>query len=151
MDVAAVERPQSALTHEGAAEVFKLAEKQPVRIKRRGEQPDEVLLSYDRYEAEQRFLQNLLLIARALAKGPEQMPDLEGMHWTKLFTVEDRSSMLLELIEAARASLERKDATIFNRTWKGWFRSAEVMNDPAALAALTAPVRVKKTIPLARP
>ena len=146
-----VERPQSALTHEGAGEVFQIAERQPVRIRRRGDAPDEVLLNYERYEAETRFLHNLLLVARALQKGVEQMPDLEGLQWTKLLEPALRRQMLLELLEAGRASVERQDAAIFNRTWKGWASTGEVLNDPEQFAALTRPIDPAQTIPLVRP
>ncbi len=145
-----VERPASALTHQGASEVFELAESQPVRIKRRGDAPDEVLLSYDQFAATVRFSARLVLLARALAKGAEQAPDLEGMHWTKLFSVAERRRMLGELLEAARAAIERGNPSIFNAVWKGWAESAELMGDPEAMARLTAPVE-SGLAPLPRP
>lgn len=146
MKPALVERPASALTHQGAAEVFDLAEKGPVLIKRRGRQPDEVLLKYEAYEGTVLFLQNLHLISRALVKGLEHMPDLEGMHWTKLFSISDRRRMLQELLESSRAAIERKDPSIFNRVWKGWAHSAELMNDGEAMAALTKPLNQAATV-----
>ena len=90
-------------------------------------------------------------MARALTKGPERMVDIEGLHWTKLFGAGERRTMLLELVEAARASSERKDPSIFNATWKGWAHSAELMNDPEALKALTTPVDADATVALTRP
>ena len=97
------------------------------------------------------FMRNLYLVARAKDKGLEQMPDLEGLHWTKLFPIDERAQMLGELMEAARAGLERNDASIFNATWKGWVHSAEAMNDPEAMAKLTAVINPTATIRLKRP
>ncbi len=150
MESAVLERPQSDLTHKGASEVFELADKQPVLIKRRHD-ADQVLLNAESYAGLLRFVQNLYLVTRALTKGPERMVDIEGLHWTKLFDADERRTMLLELVEAARASSERKDPAIFNATWKGWAHSAELMNDPAAMKALTAPVDADATVALARP
>jgi hypothetical protein len=145
-----IERQRSALTHTGAAEVFRLAEDAPVRIKGRGES-DRILLNAEQYDAEQTFVPRLCLLARALAKGIVGMTDLEGLQWTKLFDQAERAQMLAELIESARTTLERKDPSIFNATWKGWEHSAQVMDDPEALAKLTAPLDLASTIPLPRP
>lgn len=150
MESAVLERPQSDLTHTGASAVFELAEKQPVLIKRR-HNADQVLLSAETYDALLRFARNLYLVTRALTKGPERMVEIEGLHWSKLFDADERRTMLLELVEAARASSERKDPALFNATWKGWEHSAELMNDPEALRALTAPVDPDATVALARP
>ena len=150
MEAAVVERPRSSLTHSGANEVFELAAKAPVRIKGRNE-PDEILLNAEQYESWRTFLLRLLLVTRAMAKGADQMPDLEGLRWSKLFSRDERAQMLGELMEAARASLERNDASIFNATWKGWAHSSEAMSDPAAMAKLTAMIDPAKTIRLQRP
>lgn len=151
MGPAVAERSASALTHQGALEVFELAEKEPVRIKRRGQQPDEVLMNLEAYEATLRFVHSLYLLSRSFVKGVEQMPDLEGMHWTKLLSLDDRRKMLQELLESSRAAIERKDPAIFNRVWKGWAHSVELMNDAEAMARLTRPVDLTTTVPLPRP
>ena len=150
MEAAVIERSRSSLTHSGATEVFELAAKAPVRIRGRNE-PDAILLNAEHYDAWRAFQGRLFLLMRALEKGVEQMPDLEGLHWAKLFSGTDRRQMLGELVEAARASIERNDASIFNATWKGWASSAEAMSDPVALARLTAVIDPDKTIPLLRP
>lgn len=146
----AEERPASALTHEGAKKVLDLAAQQPVLIRRRGGAPDEVLLSYDRYAAWRRFDARVVMLARALEKGAEQMHDLDGMLWTKVFSVDDRKRMLAELVEAARSTTERDDPSVFNAAWKGWAESSEIMADPVRLARLTAPAGSAR-IPLPRP
>lgn len=151
MGPAVIEKPRSALTHKDASKVFDIAAKEPVRITSRGDDPDEVLLSAESYDAWRRLLRSLYLLTRALAKGAERMPDLEGMHWTKLFDLEERQQMLGELVEAARASLERNDASLFNATWKGWEHSAEALDDPDLLKKLTTPTEPTAMIPLPRP
>lgn len=147
-----VEVTRSSLTHAGAKRTFELAEKAPVLIKGgKGDAPDGVLMSAEQYEAERRFTRNLYLVTRALEKGAEAMPDLEGMQWSKLFSVADRRRMLGQLVESARASFERNDPTIFNAMWKGWVSSAQAMSDPEMMALLTGPVDHANTVPLSRP
>lgn len=145
-----VERRQSDLTHQGASEVFDLAEKQPVLIKRRDGE-DEILLNAETFDGLARFNRGLFLLTRAVRKGPDLMPDVDGLHWTKLLDLDERRAMLDELIEAARASFERQDASIFNATWKGWEHSAEVLDDPEVLKALLAPIEHAVIVPLERP
>ena len=78
------------------------------------------------------------------------MHELDGMQWTKVFSLDDRKQMLAELVEAARLTEESDDPSDFNSLWHAWAESADVMSDPELMARLTAPLGTKR-IPLPRP
>lgn len=146
-----VERPASALTHKEASAVFELAERQPVRIKRRGDKPDEILMLAEDFEGMQRFARNMVVLAKGLRVGEKDLPAVEGLLWTKALSLEDRRKMLGELVEAARSAAERADFWLFNATWKGWESAAGLESDPAAQRALLRPVDYSALVKLARP
>lgn len=145
------ERPASALTHKEASAVFELAERQPVRIKRRGDKPDEILMLADDFDGMQRFLRSMVILAKALRLGEAHLPAVEGLLWTKALSVQDRRKMLGELIEAARHAAERGDFWLFNATWKGWESAAQLESDPDARQALLRPIDYSALVKLARP